>query len=184
MSPESILDFKEDKADQLKFNLNPVSEVNPNPPITTDSDQKNKTQPAYEILQYQDEEKVKRKKPTIKELKKEKKYFRQLWKLEGKGGVHENMQKLPPNRPDVYIPRQIYVDQEKKDWRSLHPEKNKNGFRLRTNPSIVLTDEQFSAYAKSIMCMSEEDKINLALTNAEIYDRKRLAGMIEAKCSK
>jgi len=173
MSPEHVHAKAEEKAEQLKFDLGQAMDANSNHSKTTDTDRKIKPKSFSE--QPQSENNEKKKKPTKKELRQEKKYFRQLWKLEGKGGVHDTMQKLPPNRPDVHIPRQIYPDQERKDWRKLHPKENINGFRLNTNPDIILTREQFSAYTKLIMSLTEEERINLALTNAEIYDRRRRA---------
>ena len=181
MSPERRPHKEEEKADQLKFDLFQTEVTDSNLAKTKDPEKVITPESSSNSSKIKDNIKEKRKKPTKNELKHEKKYSPQLWKLEGKGGVHDRMQKRPANDPRIVHPVQVYVEQERNDARKLRQKKYIRGFRLKANPDIVLTDAQFSEYTKRIMSMSEEDRINLMLADAEIYDRRSLARKISNK---
>jgi hypothetical protein len=110
------------------------------------------------------------KKEKYKKMKQDKEEFPKLWELDGKNGVHDLMQKKVPQNIAAPIQRDIYPRQERKDWRRFNPKKDV--FRLKSAPDITLNDEQFAKYTKDIMSLSEEDRINLMLTNAERYEAK------------
>ena len=74
------------------------------------------------------------------ELRNDKNAFPQRWKLEGKNGVHEIMQRRSPSRIEAPIARDEIFRQEREDKNKMYP--RKNGWGKYHN----MTYEQFSEH--------------------------------------
>ncbi|KKQ56725.1 MAG: hypothetical protein US75_C0003G0012 [Candidatus Woesebacteria bacterium GW2011_GWC1_38_13] len=111
-------------------------------------------------------------KPTKKELKTNKPYFPQIWDIDGKTGIHATMQKRPSNRIEISNPREIYPQQEKKDWQRLHP--RKNGWGPYHNLTREEWTDKFVGFCiNNLLQMAEWLDLNPDHPKAEYY-RKTL----------